>query len=279
MCQKCGNIHRGTHEFCYDCYVESYKGIRPNGTKNKIEEIEETKEFAEMRKNPKERKCFECNEDSGSYHFCKDCYYKLKSDKLTYCRNVCEEDCDDCEKEECLPCQYFCDYNYHYNNHNKFCNTTFCQCKLCGRWHDNNDPCICTLNQAKEKPKTYQKKTTTLSKAEKIFADKLEQAIDTTKYRLNYQTSFRQLVEKVEKWRWAHELNKDIDFAIMCRETAEVVLLIEYDDSTHDRPDRKARDEQVDSIAKEAGLELIHIKRNDDMSVDYLKGKLENYLD
>jgi hypothetical protein len=52
---------------------------------------------------------------------------------------------------------------------------------------------------------------------------------------------------------------KHVDF-IVCRELRPV-LLIEVDDSTHDRPDRKERDDFVDKIFAQLGLPLLHIRR------------------
>lgn len=205
-------------------------------------------------------KCFECgNATRNNYSFCKTCFNKLKDDESIV-------ECDICG-------------DWHYADKLCLCEVPFTQCKKCGRWHDENDDCICSLTTIKDKNIIYQKKTKALSEAELLFLNKLEKAIDLKKYMINLQTSLRQLVEKTKKWCWANELNRDIDFCVLRKDTCEVILCIEYDDSTHELPKRIERDNKVNSIADDAGLKLIHInKRDDNISVDYLKGKLENYL-
>lgn len=63
---------------------------------------------------------------------------------------------------------------------------------------------------------------------------------------------------------WAHAWNrirsKHIDFVLLDRETMETVIAIELDDSSHERQDRKKRDEFVDSAMKAAGIPILHIK-------------------
>jgi hypothetical protein len=155
---------------------------------------------------------------------------------------------------------------------------SFIQCPTCGRWHDKNDKCICELPSEKKENKTYQKKLNLLTVAEQQFKEKLEKVIDLNKYDINCQTSLRQLVEKRESWRWANELNRDIDFCVIRKSDYEIIFCIEYDDSTHERPERLERDAKVENIFREVGLTLIRVQRDDNMSADYLRGRLESYL-
>lgn len=50
---------------------------------------------------------------------------------------------------------------------------------------------------------------------------------------------------------------KHIDFALADCD-ANIVLLIELDDSTHAQPDRQERDEFVDAVLKNSGYDIIH---------------------
>lgn len=52
---------------------------------------------------------------------------------------------------------------------------------------------------------------------------------------------------------------KHIDFVICRADTMDPILGIELDDRSHDRADRRDRDELVDSIFEAAGLPLLHI--------------------
>jgi hypothetical protein len=202
--------------------------------------------------------CIICGSStSGGYSLCKVCFNKLKS-------NGSLIQCPDCE-------------DWHFKNGACFCQTEFIQCPDCGRWHSRGDGCVCKVSSGKANS-AYQIKKSVLTESEVLFKKKLEQAIDLNKYELTYQTSLRQLVEKVKKWSWANELNRDIDFCVINKTDYNVAVCIEYDDSSHERPDRKERDEKVENILKEVGMKLIRIKRDDKMSVDYLKGRLSDYL-
>lgn len=52
---------------------------------------------------------------------------------------------------------------------------------------------------------------------------------------------------------------KHIDF-IFVDSNYKVRLLVEIDDQTHNRADRQARDEEVDEIFRQQGLEVLHLR-------------------
>lgn len=53
---------------------------------------------------------------------------------------------------------------------------------------------------------------------------------------------------------------KHVDFLLCDTQTMKPVLAIELDDSSHDRPDRKQRDNFVDEVFKVAELPLLHVQ-------------------
>lgn len=53
--------------------------------------------------------------------------------------------------------------------------------------------------------------------------------------------------------------SKHVDFVI-CDQDMYIKAIIELDDSSHDRPDRKERDEFVDLILRSVGYKVIHTK-------------------
>jgi len=53
---------------------------------------------------------------------------------------------------------------------------------------------------------------------------------------------------------------KHVDFVICDAATMEPLLGVELDDSSHDRADRKERDEFVDGVFAAAGLPILHVK-------------------
>lgn len=60
--------------------------------------------------------------------------------------------------------------------------------------------------------------------------------------------------------KWFNRIKaKHIDFIFVDREM-HIKLLVEIDDPTHNRADRKARDEEVDEMFKQQGLQVIHLR-------------------
>lgn len=63
---------------------------------------------------------------------------------------------------------------------------------------------------------------------------------------------------------WQRSFNriaaKQADFVLCDPETTRPLAIIELDDRSHRRDDRAARDEQVDAVARAAGLPILHVK-------------------
>ena len=54
--------------------------------------------------------------------------------------------------------------------------------------------------------------------------------------------------------------SKHVDFLICDRERLEPRLVVELDDSSHSRPDRQSRDQNVDQFLASASLPIIHFR-------------------
>jgi len=67
---------------------------------------------------------------------------------------------------------------------------------------------------------------------------------------------------------------KHLGFLLYDRESLKPLLAIELDDSSHNRPDRQARDKFVDGVFAAAGLPLLHVP----VSYSYPTKKLRAYL-
>ena len=63
---------------------------------------------------------------------------------------------------------------------------------------------------------------------------------------------------------------KHVDF-VLCDQKLVAKHIIELDDSSHNREDRKLRDEFVDSVLKSVGYNIIHVKAINDSIREYLK--------
>jgi very-short-patch-repair endonuclease len=61
---------------------------------------------------------------------------------------------------------------------------------------------------------------------------------------------------------WRHINEKSIDFILCDKEKISVVLAIELDDRSHERPDRRERDHEVERILKNAQVPLLRLQHN-----------------
>lgn len=53
---------------------------------------------------------------------------------------------------------------------------------------------------------------------------------------------------------------KCVDFVIIDKVTGETMLVVELDDRSHNRPDRKRRDRFVNNVLKDSGVAILHKK-------------------
>jgi hypothetical protein len=67
---------------------------------------------------------------------------------------------------------------------------------------------------------------------------------------------------------------KIIDFVVFDKPYYKPILAIEYDGSTHDRADRMARDEFVDSVLAASGIKILHIKHENNISYETIKSDI-----
>ena len=60
--------------------------------------------------------------------------------------------------------------------------------------------------------------------------------------------------------KWFNKIkSKHVDF-IFVDQNYHIKLLVEVDDPTHNRPDRQARDQEVDEMFRQQGLEVLHLR-------------------
>ena len=67
---------------------------------------------------------------------------------------------------------------------------------------------------------------------------------------------------------------KHIDFVVNCAESSRIVAAIELDDSSHDRPERRARDAFVNRPFWQMGLRLIRLPAQWEYEGDLIGGRL-----
>ena len=67
---------------------------------------------------------------------------------------------------------------------------------------------------------------------------------------------------KGQNWRSAfrHINGKSVDYVLISRTSLELICAIELDDNTHDRPERSARDKEVERIFEQAKIPLTRFR-------------------
>jgi len=131
----------------------------------------------------------------------------------------------------------------------------------------------------------YHKRKSLMSEAEYSFYRVLLEAIDLKEYLLFTKVSQSDLVYVKEKdnsrrMTFFNKISrKHIDFVVCDKLTAEPLIAIELDDSSHNRQDRIHRDQEVDKIFKDASFPLVRFKAKRGYSIDEVRNKLEEYLE
>lgn len=112
----------------------------------------------------------------------------------------------------------------------------------------------------------YKRKDFFLTRAEHECYDALVSAVGQ-EYHVFAQVHLPTIVDnKVvgQNWRGAfrHINEKSVDFVLCDKAYISPKLAIELDDKTHERPDRKERDVEVERILKDAGLPLLRLENH-----------------
>ena len=113
---------------------------------------------------------------------------------------------------------------------------------------------------------------------EKYFYDIIEKHFGNT-YRIQTQVNLASIIDKIKNnpREYQNELFRNIDIGIFARNFTPL-LLIEINDSTHNRPKRQYRDIRVKEICEEAGIKLITFYTNMSNKEDYIVNRIENEL-
>jgi len=107
--------------------------------------------------------------------------------------------------------------------------------------------------EKKEELKIYKEKQF-MTEYELEFYKKIKEL--ESEYKIIPQINLATIIKKINKG-YINELFKNIDFAIFDKEYKKVLLLIEINDKTHDKNNRKDRDLKVKKICNDANIKLI----------------------
>ena len=135
-------------------------------------------------------------------------------------------------------------------------------------------------NRAEHLP--YQRKDYLLSKAERSFFGVLQKAV-ADRYLVFAKVRLADLVfiprgtEKRQSF-FNRIQSKHLDFVLCDHDAVRPLLAIELDDSSHQRADRKQRDQFVDSALAAAGLPIRHVPARSSYNVEELAGLIRQVV-
>ena len=130
-----------------------------------------------------------------------------------------------------------------------------------------------------KKEYSYTKKSCAMTPSELSFYKTLHEAVNGCVIIPQAHISmFLDHRVKGQNWKAAFSRinGKSVDFLI-CTNDMKPLIAIELDDSTHDQPDRKNRDEFVNSIIVSANMPLLRFK-TDEWNSDIIKHRITQAL-
>jgi len=85
--------------------------------------------------------------------------------------------------------------------------------------------------------------------------------------------------DKKSSWKHANRINqKHVDFLICSRDTMHPLVVIELDDSSHQRESARERDQFKDAVCAAAGLPLVRIQARGNYDAREIARQLSTYL-
>lgn len=129
----------------------------------------------------------------------------------------------------------------------------------------------------------YRKKKTLFTEAERSFLGVLDQAIDSSKYRIFGKVRVADILEpnpSKNRSEWQKAFNpikaKHFDYVICAADTFKPVCAIELDDKSHNQKKRQQRDQLLESVCKDASLPLIRVPAKRSYKLEEVKALLAN---
>lgn len=119
-----------------------------------------------------------------------------------------------------------------------------------------------------------------ITEVEQIFLNRLQKALPGNLILAQVQLSRFIGVKKGFNFNeWNNKINRmSIDFLI-CRKDAAIVVAIELDDNSHEKPENQRRDEKKNRAIKDAGIKLIRCdvrQMPDEIAIRNLIDKISN---
>lgn len=134
--------------------------------------------------------------------------------------------------------------------------------------------------RAPAKPRPFRQRDDFLSPAELAFYRVLVPVVDS-RYVICPKVRLADLVHTVERNDRANMnriIQKHVDFVLCEKESMKPILVIELDDQSHSRQDRRERDELVDAVFESAQLPLLHVRAAARYAPQDLRAQIERAL-
>ena len=128
-----------------------------------------------------------------------------------------------------------------------------------------------------ESDSKYQKRQNLVTECEREFYVLLYLAVGDG-YAIFSQVSLNSIIDKRLQGAFRNELFRTIDFVIANKMTSEPLVLVELNDATHKKAERKLRDQKVAEICAAAQMPLVTFWTTDTHSVESVKAALSKYL-
>ena len=93
------------------------------------------------------------------------------------------------------------------------------------------------------------------------------------------QVNLASIIKKVSDSRFNTELFRNIDFGIFSADYSKLLLLIELNDESHEKYNRKKPDIKVHDICNKAGIKLITFYTKYSNEKEYVKNRILKELD
>lgn len=127
-------------------------------------------------------------------------------------------------------------------------------------------------------PPEYRKKRAMLSKPEWEFYSLLKDFLSPEHFDILPETALLSVIDKLTQTGYRNELFRIADFCIADAKSTEPLLLIELNDASHNRADRRERDRRVAEICERAGMPLVVFSLDEASDAGYVKKTLKRYL-
>ncbi len=150
------------------------------------------------------------------------------------------------------------------------------KCINCGSWHLANSVCCCPKELSSNEDFLYEAKKTLIIKSEQGFFEVIKASLPENYY-VFPQINLATIIKKTDDSRYHNELFRNVDFLITDN-NYKPLIVVEINDPSHLRSDRRERDEKVQKICEEAGISLIKFWTDFGINPDYIKNKINETL-